>query len=108
MGRIKHDNSMQKGDVTYDASILSGIVEIAVSGVEGAHLLRTKNKGIKLTFDKRGIVADISIRVNITTNVTTIAFQIQQAIKHNVETMTNFKILKVDVHIADIVEDEAV
>ena len=34
--------------------------------------------------------------------VSSLAFKIQQSIKHNVESMTNYKVTKVDVHVQDV------
>lgn len=103
MAHIRHDpTSTQKGKVTYNSSIVIGIVALAVEEVEGVSLLAGKNKGIKLNFDKQGIVADISVKVDSTVSVSSLAFKIQQSIKHNVESMTNFKVTKVDVHIQDV------
>lgn len=103
MAHIRHDpTSTQKGKITYNSSIVSGIVALAIGEVEGVYLLTNKNKGIKLNFDKQGIVADISVKVDSTANVSSLAFKIQQSIKHNVESMTNYKVAKVDVHITDV------
>ncbi len=103
MAHIRHDpTTTQKGKITYNSSIVSGIVALAVGEVEGVALLNNKNKGIKLTFDKQGIIADISVKVDSTENVSSLAFKIQQSIKHNVESMTNYKVAKVDVHVADV------
>ncbi len=103
MAHIRHDpTTTQKGKITYNTDIVSGIVAIAVNEVEGVSLLTSKNRGIKLNFDKQGIVADISVKVDGTANVSTLAFKIQQSIKHNVESMTNYKVAKVDVHIQDV------
>ena len=103
MAHIRHDpTSTQKGKVTYNSGIVSGIVALAISEVDGVTLLNTKNKGVKLNFDKQGIVADISVKVDATYNVSSLAFKIQQSIKHNVESMTKYKVAKVDVHIQDV------
>lgn len=103
MAHLRHDpTTTQKGKITYNSSIVSGIVALAIGEVEGAHLINTKNKGIKLNFDKQGIVADINVKVDITANVSTLAFKIQQSIKHNVESMTNYKVEKVNVHVTDV------
>ena len=77
----------------------SGIVSLAISEVDGVSLLNSKNRGIKLNFDKQGIIADISVKVDASYNVPSLAFRIQQSIKHNVESMTKYKVAKVDVHI---------
>lgn len=103
MAHIRHDpTSTQKGKITYNPTIVSGIVAIAVNEVEGVSLLSHKNKGVKLSFDKDGIIADISVKVDSTANVSSLAFKIQQSIKHNVESMTSYKVQKIDVHIQDV------
>ncbi len=103
MAHIRHDpTTTQKGKITYNSGIVSGIVALAIEEVEGVELLSGKNKGIKLNFDKQGIIADISVKVDSTANVSTLAFRIQQSIKHNVESMTEYKVAKVDVHIQDV------
>ena len=103
MAHLRHDSSStQKGKISYNAGIVSGIVSLAVSEVDGVSLLNTKNKGIKLLFEKQGIVADISVKVDYGYNVPSLAFRIQQSIKHNVESMTKYKVDKVDVHIQDV------
>ncbi len=103
MAHIRHDpTSTQKGKISYNSGIVSGIVALAITEVEGVSLLNTKNKGIKLNFDKQGIIADISVKVDYSYNVPSLAFRIQQSIKHNVESMTKYKVAKVDVHIQDV------
>lgn len=101
MAHIRPDNT-QKGKISYNAGIVSGIVSLAVSEVDGVSLLNTKSKGIKLFFEKQGIAADISVKVDYGYNVPSLAFRIQQSIKHNVESMTKYKVDKVDVHIQDV------
>lgn len=103
MAHMKHDpTSSQKGKVSYNSGIVAGIVALAISEVEGVSLLSTKNKGIKLNFDKQGIIADIGVKVDYGYNVPSLAFKIQQSIKNNVESMTNYKVAKVDVHVQDV------
>lgn len=103
MANMKHGpTSSQKGKVSYNSGIVAGIVALAISEVEGVSLLSTKSKGIKLNFDKQGIIADIGVKVDYGYNVPSLAFKIQQSIKHNVESMTNFKVAKVDVHVQDV------
>ncbi|MDE7082763.1 MAG: Asp23/Gls24 family envelope stress response protein [Clostridia bacterium] len=103
MAHMRHDpTTTQKGKITYNPNIVSGIVALAINEVDGVSLLNTKNKGVKLNFEKQGIVADISVKVDSDCNVSSLAFKIQQSIKHNVESMTKYKVAKVDVHIQDV------
>ena len=51
----------QKGKVSYNPGIVSGIIHLAVSEVEGVTLLGGKKKGLKVYFEKGGIYADITV-----------------------------------------------
>ncbi|MCM1545566.1 MAG: Asp23/Gls24 family envelope stress response protein [Clostridiales bacterium] len=103
MAHIRHDpTTTSKGKISYNSGIVIGIVALAIGEVEGVSLLNQKNKGIKLNFDKEGIIADIGVKVEYGYNVPSLAFRIQQSIKHNVESMTNYKVAKVDVHVQDV------
>ncbi len=91
----------QKGKVSYNSGIVSGIVNLAVSEVEGVEMLAGK-KGLKLYFEKNGIFADISVKMDYGYNVPEVAFKIQQTVKHNVEAMTKYKVAKVDVSVVGV------
>jgi len=118
MATFKHiPTNGQKGKITYNAGIVSGIVSLAVSEVDGVALLyknkknlirrgNTKKEGVKINFEKDGIYVDVSIKVYYGHNVPDIAFKIQQNIKHNVESMSEFKIANVDVHVLGIIFQE--
>lgn len=92
----------QKGKVSYNAGIVSGIVNLAVSEVEGVQMLTGKKKGLRLYFEKDGVYAEISVRVDYGYNVPEVAFKIQQTVKHNVEAMTEYKVAKVDVYVIGV------
>ena len=92
----------QKGKVSYNPGIVSGIIHLAVSEVEGVTLLGGKKKGLKVYFEKGGIYADISVIVDYGYNVPEVAFKIQQTVKHNVEAMTSYKVAKVDVYVVGV------
>ncbi|MCD8200765.1 MAG: Asp23/Gls24 family envelope stress response protein [Clostridia bacterium] len=102
---VKQSPNGQKGKITYNTDIVNGIVKLAVNQVEGAYCAGGKGKGIKLTFDKEGIVAEIDVRVQFGYVVPALAFRIQQAVKDNIETMTNYKVAKVGVHVCDVLFD---
>jgi uncharacterized alkaline shock family protein YloU len=93
--------------VVYNAGIVNGIVALAVNEVEGATLVSGKKRGISLFLEKDGIYADVSVIVRYGSKVPEMAYRIQQSIKQNVETMTKYKVAKVDVHIQDVVFAES-
>ena len=97
----------QSGKVIYNAGIVQGIVALAVNEVDGTVAIPNKKNGISLYLEKDGIYADVSVVVKYGYNVPELAYRIQQSVKNNVETMTKYKVAKVDVHIMDVVfEDE--
>lgn len=97
----------QSGKVVYNAGIVHNIVALAVAEVEGALPLQGKKSGISLYLEKDGIYADVSVVVKYGYNVPELAYRIQQSIKQSVENMTRYKVAAVDVHIQDVVFDEA-
>ncbi|MDE6273956.1 MAG: Asp23/Gls24 family envelope stress response protein [Clostridiales bacterium] len=108
MASIKYNNpNGQKGKVTYNADIVSGIVALSLQETEGIQLVPSKSKGIKLCFEKEGIFVDISVIAQYGYNVPELAYRIQQTIKQMVESMTKYKIAKVDVHVQSVVFPES-
>jgi TRAP transporter 4TM/12TM fusion protein len=83
--------------------MINGIVALAVEEVQGAVLVPGKKRGISLYFEKDGVYADISVIVKYGFNVPELAYRIQQSVKQSVENMTKYKIVKVDVHVQDVV-----
>jgi uncharacterized alkaline shock family protein YloU len=92
-----------KGKIVYNPGIVNGIVALAVEEVQGAVLVPGKKRGISLYFEKDGVYADISVIVKYGFNVPELAYRIQQSVKQSVENMTKYKIVKVDVHVQDVV-----
>lgn len=103
MASIKYNPNGQKGRITYNADIVSGIVVLSLRETEGIELIPSKSKGIKLCFEKEGIYVDVSVIAHYGYSVPELAFRIQQTIKQMVESMTKFKIAKVDVHVQSVV-----
>lgn len=109
MASIKYNNpNGQKGKVTYNADIVNGIVALSLQETEGIQLVPSKSKGIKLCFEKEGIFVDISVIAQYGYNVPELAYRIQQTIKQMVESMTKYRIAKVDVHVQSVMFPESV
>ena len=96
----------QSGKVVYNAGIVQNIVTLAVAEVEGTLPLQGKKSGVSLFIEKEGVYADISVVVKYGYNIPELAYRIQQTVKQSVENMTHYKVVKIDVHILDVVFDE--
>ena len=103
MASIRYNPNGQKGRISYNADIVSGIVVLSLQETEGIELVPSKSKGIKICFEKEGIFADISVIAHYGYNVPELANSIQQTVKQMVESMTKFKIAKIDVHVQSVV-----
>lgn len=106
MASIKYNPNGQKGKITYNSDIVSGIVVLSLRETEGIELVPSKSNGIKLCFEKEGVFVDISVIAHYGYNVPELAYSIQQTIKQMVEAMTKYKIAKVDVHVQGVVFPE--
>lgn len=103
MASIKYNPNGQKGRISYNADIVSGIVVLSLQETEGIELVPSKSKGIKICFEKEGIFADISVIAHYGYSVPELAYSIQQTVKQMVESMTKYKIAKIDVHIQSVI-----
>ena len=105
MASIKYNPGGQKGKITYNADIVSGIIVLSLRETNGLDLIPSKNNGIKLCFEKEGVFVDVSVIAHYGYSVPELAFRIQQNIKQMVESMTKYKIAKVDIHVQSVVFD---
>ena len=100
----------QKGKVVYNPSIMVGIVALAVSEINGVALLgkegQKKTKGISIADVDGKIHVDISVNVNYGFSVPDVAFRIQENVKKNVESMTDYKLGNVNVSIEALTENK--
>ena len=107
MASINYDPSGQKGKITYNTDIVSGIVVLSLQETEGIELIPSKSKGIKVSFEKEGVFVDISVIAHYGYRVPELAYRIQQTIKQMVESMTKYKIAQVDVHVQSVIFPDA-
>lgn len=96
-------NLKQTGKVVYNADIVQNIVELAVAEVEGVVCVEDKKSNVSLRIEREGVYAMVSAVVKYGFNVPELAYRIQQSVKQSVENMTHYKVVEVDVHVADVV-----
>ena len=110
----KFKKIMQKkseGKLVYGDGIVEDIVRLAVSELEDIELagsLNRKGGAIKVFLDKDVITVDVSIRINYTQSVSEMAFKVQEAIRHNVEAVTEYRVVAVNVNVNGIMFNDGV
>ena len=106
MAIYKQNNSEKNGKVSYNAGIVKGIVMLAVSDVAGVALEKSNKDKLnltKITFNEDLVSIDITVDIIYGYNVPDVVFNIQQNVKHNLESMSRYKVESVDVHVDGVV-----
>ena len=111
MAESKKSLGVADGKVVYNAGIVKGIVALAVSEIAGVAISAKKKRSggahdaIRLKFSDRGINVDVNITVYTGFKVPDVAFNVQQNIKQSVESMSEYKINEVNVHVDNVITD---
>ncbi len=101
-----------EGKIIYNDGIVDGIVLIALNEIPGVKLYnppshkKMRSKSIKVTMDKDGVHVDISVQTHFSQSVADVAFKIQEAVRHNVESMTEYHIASVNVIVKGVSFEE--
>lgn len=109
----KINQAKREGKIVYGDGIVDGIVLLAVSELENVELYKIGNKksvhnnAIKVVFDKSNrVIVDVVVTINYNQSVSEMAFKVQEAIRHNVEAMTEYHVENVNVHVYGVTFDD--
>ena len=113
MARFKKFSQKKKeGKIVYKNGIVDGIVMLAVSQIPMAKLFsypnatNTKSSSVKVTYDKEGVNVDIAVKIHFSQSISDMAFKIQEAVRHDVESMTEYHISSVNVIVKSVYFDD--
>lgn len=110
------DEDEFKDNVTYKKNVVISIVSLATQEISGiASISRKSVSVIKSAFSKninRGIIVDFTdkniakidvfVNVKFGCSVKDVAFRVQENIKSSVESMTEYKVESVNVHVVGV------
>ena len=111
MARFKKIPQVKReGRLVYGKDIVYGIVNIAIEKLEFIELaLPNKDKNIKdaikINLTRNSVEIFVNIYIHFSQNVSETAFKVQEAIRHNIETMTEYKVVSVNVMVSGILFD---
>lgn len=98
--------------IIYNKAIIEDIVCLALQDVVNVELYSKnsyrllKRDAVKIEFNKEGVVIDIAVKIHYTQSVSDMAFKIQEIIRHDIESMTEYKIASVNVNVKGVVFEE--
>ena len=102
----------EESKIIYKDGIVDGIVMLSVSELDFVELSSQskkddmKSKAIKITYFNDTVSVDVMVKIHFSQCVSDIAFRIQEAVRHNVESMTEYKISNVNVIVSGVMFDE--
>lgn len=112
-------NQVQENEnmVSYRKSVVHSIITLATKEISGVASLnagvsfvkrvfsRKFFKGIALEYDKNRLFIDVFLNVYFGYSVNDVAYKVQENIKRSVESMTDFKVDSVNIHVVGVVFD---
>lgn len=112
---IVADDKETKDNLTYKKNVVMSIVSLATQEINGVASISRKavspvksafsknvNRGIIINFDNNKAHIDVFIDVVFGYSVRDISFRVQENIKSSVESMTEYKVGSVNVHIVGV------
>lgn len=112
---VVSDEDELKDNVTYKKNVVISIVSLATQEINGIASISRKsvsairsafskniNRGIIVDFDNNNANIDVFVNVKFGYSVKDVAFRVQENIKSSVESMTEFKVTSVNVHVVGV------
>jgi len=113
----EQENNENMGNIKIAVDVVSTIAGIATTEINGvasmygtiaggiAEILGAKKnpgKGVKVEMKEDSVVVDLYVIVEYGIRIPEIAWEIQENVKENIETMTGLKVEKVNIHIEGV------
>jgi uncharacterized alkaline shock family protein YloU len=111
---IENDDE-SKDNVTYKKHVVMSIVSLATQEINGIASISRKsvsmiksalskniNRGIIVNFENNNAKIDVFVNVKFGFSVKDVAFRVQENIKSSVESMTEYKVESVNVHVVGV------
>ena len=117
---IVTDDNETKESITYKKNVVISIVSLATQEINGiASISRNSVSVIKSAFNKninRGIIVefdqnnkvtiDVFVNVKFGYSVKDVSFRVQENIKSSVESMTEYKVASINIHVVGVTFSE--
>ena len=111
--RVKKFRPRENRDkLIYGDGIVEGIVLLAVAEIPYAEVYcgvlgkLPKENAVKVVIDKSNVTVDVTVSIHYSQCVSDMAFMIQEAIKYNVESMTDYSVAAVNVIVKGVTFEE--
>lgn len=112
---VKNFTGPKDGALSYNKPVVLQIIELATKEIAGVASLATSGylkspnsfskkskRGMTVTTIDGGIIVDIYINVLFGYAVNDVAYRVQENVKRSIESMTEFKVKHINVHILGV------
>lgn len=109
---IRNGVQPKDGALSYKKPVVLQIIELAAKEIAGVASLSTTNfingiakktkRGIVVAYLEDGLIIDIYINILFGYAVNDVSFRIQENVKRSVESMTEFKVKLINVHVSGV------
>ena len=102
----------KEGKIVFGDGIINNIVLLAVSELDEVEIYNPNvkdtmySKSIKVKYNKDSITIDVTVKVSAGKCISDMAFKIQEVIRHSIESMTEYHIESVNVHVHGVIFDD--
>ncbi len=100
----------ESGRLVYSSEIIRDIVDCALNEVEGVVKYPDNSKqareSIKTEYVEDEVFVDVYVKLAYNVDVTDVASNIQSTVKNTIESMTEFKVKDVNVHVIEVEFEE--
>ncbi len=102
------------GKISYGLGIVDNIVILALREIPYIKIYspsksdKLRNNSINVYADKDGVNVDVAIKIYYTQSISETSFKIQEAIRHNIEAMTEYRVASVNVSILGVMFDDEI
>ena len=117
MSELDFKQGNSNGRVSYNKNILLSIINLAAKEISGVaslcpnfggsklgKLLNSNNyfEGVKLMYNKDGLIVDVYINVYSNYNVADVACRVQENIKSGITSMTDIRPKEINIHVLGV------
>lgn len=113
MARFKKvPQNRHEGKIIYGEGIVDGIVLLSLKEVDMVELCssapktKLRSKAVKVLYDKDGVHIDIMVKIHYSQCVSDMAFKIQEVVRHNIESMSEYHVASVNVIVKGVVFED--
>ena len=112
MARFNFYQKKKEDKIVYGDGIVDGIILLAVSELSHVELYsqkpskKKKTGSIKVNSTKEGLEIEVFVKVHYSQSISDTAFKIQETIRHNIESMTDYRIKYVNVNVVGVFFEE--